>query len=52
MGFVGSPVELEDLEDLMDLRISIEQSLPLCEFSEDASDCPSVNPKGILLLAK
>lgn len=40
----GSPVELEDLEDLADFRVSSEKGLLLDQFTENAADSPHIHP--------
>lgn len=45
-------VELENLENLIDLRITLEKWLGLNEFREDTPDSPHINTQSILLLPK
>lgn len=40
---VWSSEYLEDLKDLVDLRVACEQRLLLCHFREDAASTPEVN---------
>lgn len=48
----GSAMELEDLENLVNLRITIKHRLFLDELGEDAADCPDIDAETVLLLAK
>ena len=41
--FVGSSHGLEDLEDLIDLRVSTEEDSLVCDFKENASHRPDIN---------
>ena len=45
-------MELEDLEDLINLRVTHKERSFLDEFSEDAADCPHVDAQGVLLLTQ
>ena len=45
-------MELEDLENLIDLRIAHEEWSFLDEFGENAADGPHVNAKGVFPLAE
>ena len=45
-------MELEDLEDLINLRVTHKERSFLDEFSEDAADGPHVDAQGVLLLAQ
>lgn len=45
-------MELEDLEDLINLAVSTEESLLLSQFSEDASNGPNIDSQTVLLLAE
>lgn len=45
-------MELEDLEDLVNLRISTEKGLLLHKLSEDAANGPDVDSQTVLLLSQ
>ena len=45
-------MELEDLEDLIDLRVTHEQRLLLHQLSKDATDGPHVDAERVLALAE
>lgn len=48
----GRAEHLEDLEDLVDLRVAGEQGLALRHFGENAPDGPHVDARGVLLAAQ
>jgi len=50
--FAGSAQDLEDSEDLINLRVAVEHWFLLSELGEDAPDRPGVNSNGVSLLAE
>jgi len=45
-------VELENLENLINFRITSEQGLFLNQFSKNASNSPNINTKTVLFLSQ
>jgi len=48
----GGPMELENLEDLVDFTISTEERFLLRQFGKNAANCPDVNSEAVLFLSE